>query len=59
MNDFDFKNLIIDFAGPVDKREASIEDSLEDFKNQILGGKCITDDNCSPISYCDRSDRKL
>ena len=50
------------FAGPtnVEKRSANdFNDFVEDTKNSILGGICITDNDCSFISYCDKSDRKF
>ena len=51
------KSLIF-FTGPgaVNKREASpnaVDDFYQDTKNSILGGTCLSDDQCSIVSHCD------
>ena len=53
------KKLIF-FTGPgaVSKREANpspnaIDDFYQDTKNSILGGTCLSDDQCSVVSHCD------
>jgi len=44
--------------GAVSKREANpspnaIDDYFQDKKNSILGGTCLSDDQCSVVSHCD------
>jgi len=44
--------------GAVSKREANpspnaIDDFYQDTKNSILGGTCLSDDQCSVVSHCD------
>ena len=51
------KSLIF-FSGPgaVSKREASpnaVDDFYQDTKNSILGGTCLSNDQCSVVSHCD------
>ena len=46
------------FTGPgaVSKREASpnaVDDFYQDTKNSILGGTCLSNDQCSVVSHCD------
>jgi len=51
-------SLQIVSSGTVEKRDAGeeIEDYFENTWNSILGGKCLLDDQCSAISYCDTDD---
>merc|ERR1712203_1032056 len=40
--------------GAVSKREANaVQDYFEEKKNSILGGTCLSDDQCSVVSHCD------
>ena len=44
------------FTGPgaVSKREANaVQDYFEEKKNSILGGTCLSNDQCSVVSHCD------
>jgi len=46
--------------GAISKREANaVEDWYEETKNTIIGGTCITNDQCSVVSYCDHDNLKL
>merc|ERR1712170_278563 len=47
--------------GAISKREANaVEDWFEETKDSIIGGTCLTDDQCSLVSYCDHeADLKL
>ena len=35
-----------------DEATSDIENWFEDTKNSLWGGKCITDNDCSIVSYC-------
>jgi hypothetical protein len=57
----DKKNDFFTGPGAVSKREAkanAINDWYEEKKNSILGGTCLTDDQCSVISHCDLDGKK-
>ena len=46
------------FTGPgaVSKREANpnpVDDWYQEKKNSILGGTCLSNDQCSVVSHCD------
>ena len=35
-----------------DEATSDVENWIEDTKNSLWGGKCITDNDCSIVSYC-------
>lgn len=35
-----------------DEATSNVENWIEDTKNSLWGGKCITDNDCSIVSYC-------
>ena len=50
------------FKGPAvssrSERSPGLSEDITSLKESILGGKCLTNDQCSAISYCDTDDRK-
>lgn len=54
-----FLNFPFPITATVTKRDVGddIQNEIEDFTKKIFGGKCVKDDQCSVLSYCDNNGR--
>ena len=54
LNDLQYKKCQISAPTERVKRDNEVENFFEDDGANIHGGHCLTDNDCSPVSYCYR-----